>query len=223
MQILKNTWQLIKPYWVSEEKWSALWRLGVILIFSTVLVRLQVISNRLTKSVYDAIQKFDVSQITHYVLLYVALIIGFSALIALQGYILGVLTNRWRRWTTAHFVARWLDKQSYYRMNITGNPVDNPDQRIADDIDSLTAVTINLVVGLYTSIFQLCTFTVLLWQIGGSLHFHAAGKPWHIPGYLLWCVLIYAVFNTFITMWIGKKLSHLNYNQQRFNANFRFG
>ncbi|MCD6047323.1 MAG: ABC-type uncharacterized transport system, permease and ATPase component [Gammaproteobacteria bacterium] len=222
-KLLKNTWLLIKPYWTSEEKWSAFARLIVVLAIATVLVRLQVYANDLIKGLYDAIQKFEVAKIAHYAWQFIGVVVIFSALIAIQGYVFGVLTNRWRRWSTKYFTDKWLRDKSYYQMAVTNHQVDNPDQRISEDIDSLTNVTLTLASGLYTSILQLFTFTPLLWTLGGSLNFMIKQQPYHLPGYLVWCTLAYTVVSTVITMVIGQKLAGLNYQQQHYNANFRFG
>ncbi len=219
----KDSWQLVQLYWKSQEKWRAIACLLVVLAFCTAAVRLQVIANELTKSVYDAIQKFDVKLIIHFVFLYLGIVIIFAATTTLQSYLNGRLANNWRRWLTQYFMREWIHNKAYYHMELTGYYVDNPDQRIAEDVDSICSMTLSLVVGLYTSIFQLVTFTILLWQIGGALTFDFLNHTWRIPGYLFWCVLTYALFNTLITTLIGKRLSTLNYQQQRFNANFRFG
>jgi putative ATP-binding cassette transporter len=108
-------------------------------------------------------------------------------------------------------------------MRLEGNPADNPDQRIAEDIDRFIQGFLNIFVQLLGAIVQLATFTVILWELSKNTPLIIGGVTYNIPGYLVWAALVYSVAGTFIAHWIGKKLVQLNYQQQRYEANFRFG
>lgn len=222
-QFLKKIWQLTKPYWVSEEKWRALALLLVLLVCGALLVRLQVLSNQVNKNFYDAIQAYDKTHLLNYAARYIIIIIIFAAVAAMQGYVGSILVNRWRRWLTHYYLNNWLSDKSYYRMIINQQTVDNPDQRIADDLNEFTSLTLSLFGGFYNSIIQLITFTALLWTLSGIYPLNIGHKIINIHGYMLWCAIIYSVVNTWITTVIGRKLAKLNYDQQHFNADFRFG
>jgi putative ATP-binding cassette transporter len=104
-----------------------------------------------------------------------------------------------------------------------GGATDNPDQRIAEDLNQFTAYVLSLSVGLINSVVSLISFLIILWRLSGPADI-ALGK-WttvHIPGYLLWAALLYAGIGTWLTVKIGRPLVPLNYARQRFEADFRF-
>lgn len=120
------------------------------------------------------------------------------------------------------WMRHWLDDQAIYRIE-REHRLDNPDQRIAEDLKLFLEKSIDLSVGLYTAMLGIGVFTTMLWQQGGSLDFTLGGQAWSIPGYLFWIALLYAIANTWFTQWIARPLIHLNMQQQRVEADFRFG
>lgn len=220
---LKNVWALTRPYWCSRDKWRAFALLVGMLIVGVLLVRVQVLTNDLTRHFYDALQNYQPHVAIHLALRYLVLVGLFALLAAGSAYLGGTLLNRWRRWLTVYYLDRWFDKKAFYRLSLCHKAVDNPDQRISDDIEQFTSITLGLFNGFYTKLIQLITFVVVLWQLSGVFRFNLG--HWHIAlsGYLFWCALVYAVVSTTITFFIGRTLSRLNYQQQHFNADFRFG
>ncbi len=130
------------------------------------------------------------------------------------------LMIRWRRWLTARYVADWLDHGSHYRMALAGGGADNPDQRIADDVDDFISRTYNFSISLLSSTSSLVSFSIILWTI--SANFTIPGTEIAIPGFLFWVACLYSGFGTLMTHLIGRKLIGLYFNQQKFEANFRF-
>jgi putative ATP-binding cassette transporter len=135
---------------------------------------------------------------------------------ALQSY----LRIRWRRWMTQRYIGRWLDDNTHYRMQLSGRTTDNPDQRIQVDIDSFISTTQSLTLGILSAVSNLISFSVILWQL--SADFTLPGTSIAAPGFLVWGALAYAVIGTCLTHWIGKPLIRLNFEQQRYEADFRF-
>jgi len=218
----KNLWSLLKPFWTSEEKWDGLLLLGAILACNVLQVQLLVIVNSWRKHFYDALQISNM----HFIVLSLfqfVIILALAILIFTYGaYFTGLLMNRWRRWMTYKYVSRWLTEHTAYAMQILGKNMDNPDQRISEDLNEFPNLTLQLFAGLFNAGLTLVAFSVILWQLSGPLTVHIMGHVVSIPGYMFFCTLIYAVFGTYITMWIGKHLPQLNYQQEQFNANFRF-
>src|SRR5262249_10140060 len=143
-----------------------------------------------------------------------------------QLYLQQMLELRWRRWLTRRYLDAWLAERAYYRLQVTGGQTDNPDQRIADDLERYTRLTIELTIG--TTGFlragvTLVFFTWLLWQVSGwvSIPLGSLGQI-YIPGYLVWIGLLYAFVGTWLTFKIGRPLVGLNFDRQRFEADFRF-
>ena len=107
-------------------------------------------------------------------------------------------------------------------MQLRGDAADNPDQRITDDVKLFVDQTLNIGVGLLSSIVTLVSFVFILWGLSATAPLHIFDREFEIPGYLVWGALIYAIFGTALTQWIGSPLVNLDFQQQRFEADFRF-
>jgi putative ATP-binding cassette transporter len=132
------------------------------------------------------------------------------------------LQIRWRRWMTERYIGRWLDGANHYRMQMLGDAADNPDQRIAEDIKQFIELFLYVAVGLLGAIVSLASFVVILWGLSAAAPLTLYGETWNIPGYLVWAALGYAAVGTLLTHLIGRPLIALNFNQQRYEADFRF-
>lgn len=130
------------------------------------------------------------------------------------------LTIRWRQWLTDHMVRDWLKDGTHYRMALSGGVADNPDQRIAVDIASFIESTYGFSIRLLATVSSLVSFSIILWTISAAFTF--PGTNVVIPGLLFWVALVYAGVGTLITHWIGRRLVPLNFDQQRYEADFRF-
>lgn len=222
-QFFRDLWQLLKPYWTSEEKWSAYLLLAIITFCIVAFVRLGVAFNYLRRDFFDALQNFNKPLIIHLLGKYAVLLVIALLIVGYNVFLNGLLTVRWRRWLTKQYLASWLAKHTHYRMQVLYKTVDNPDQRISEDLETFPSSALSLFSNLLDAILTLVAFGVILWGLSGNLRIPLGSRVFTIPGYLLWASLLYACFGTWINAWIGRRLSNLNYLQQRFNANFRFG
>jgi putative ATP-binding cassette transporter len=107
-------------------------------------------------------------------------------------------------------------------MQLQGDSADNPDQRVSDDVKMFVEQTLTIGIGLLSSIVTLFSFVIILWGLSAAAPLHLFGNDFSIPGYLVWGALIYAIFGTALTQWIGSPLVLLDFNQQRREADFRF-
>ena len=123
---------------------------------------------------------------------------------------------------TSTYLGQWLHDANHYRMQLKGDAADNPDQRITDDVKLFVDQTLDISVGLLSSIVTLASFVVILWGLSAAAPLTIFGREFDIPGYLVWGALIYAVLGTALTQWIGSPLVDLNFQQQRYEADFRF-
>lgn len=223
-QFFINLWRLLKPYWTSDQKWYSGWLLFWILAINALQVQILVYFNKLVKAIYDALQAFNVHDIEVCLMKYVVILAAIVLTSAYGDYFSGLLTNRWRRWLTHRYMDNWLQDHTFYSMQVTQKIMDNPDQRISEDLNDFPTLTLNLFTNLFSSILTLIAFSILLWNLSGPLNI-PIGHNSHItiPGYMFWGTIIWAALGTYLTFKIGKRLWGLNYDQQRFNANFRFG
>ncbi len=123
----------------------------------------------------------------------------FIVLAVYQLYLNQWLQIRWRRWMTRQYLSHWLDGANHYRMQLLGDAADNPDQRIAEDINLFIEKGLYLGLGLLNSVVTLGSFVVILWVLSASAPFTLFGIDWAIPGYLVWAALIYSIAGTAIT------------------------
>ncbi len=218
-----TSWQLIKAYWQSEYWVSAYLMIAVVLLMTVGLVVLEVLLNYWFNDFYDALQEYDKRSVFELIAVFLFLVSVIIVVNVYRYYLQSYLGLRWRRWLTEQFLDRWLAKRSYYYLEVFEDRTDNPDQRIQEDIGSLVINTLNLLVGLVASITTLFAFITILWKLSGviSIPLGSLGT-WHVPGYLAWVGVIYAIIGTWITFKIGRPLVMLNFEQQRREANFRF-
>ena len=123
---------------------------------------------------------------------------------------------------TRHYLGEWLDGPNHYRMQLQGDAADNPDQRMTEDVKLFIDRTMDIGLGLLNAIVTLVSFVVILWGLSAAAPLQLFGHEFAIPGYLVWGALIYAIFGTVLTQWIGSPLVNLDFEQQQREADFRF-
>src|SRR5438105_4957182 len=222
LQFLRALTALVRPYWVSDERWSARGLLAIVVAMNLALVYVNVLFSNWNNRFYNALQHLDVRLFTHELVYFCVLAAVFIVLAVYQTYLGQMLQIRWRRWLTDHYLAEWLDDHAYFHLELGRQPVDNPDQRIANDLQLFVDGTLTLGLGLLSSVVTLSSFSAILWKLSGSLDLPVGGAHVAIPGYMLWAALLYALAGTWLTHRIGGPLIGLNFDQQRFEADFRF-
>ena len=221
---LRQAWDLAWPYWKSEEKWSAIGLLVAVVVLNLITVGLNVRFNTWYNDFYNTLQEYDWAQFWRQLGIFGVLAVLFIVVAVYSLYLRQILHIRWRRWLTDRFLRNWLGNQSYYRLQLNQvTTPDNPDQRISDDLDRFATITLALSLGLLSSFVTLVSFLSILWTLSGALTIPlGGGAAIHIPGYMVFAALIYAVGGTLLTRWIGYPLIQLNFDQQRYEADFRF-
>jgi putative ATP-binding cassette transporter len=236
-QAILQIWKLLYPYFVTrdvttvrlwplpafqvQERWVALSLAITVIAIEFGQVAINVRLSYFNRDWFNAIQAKDAA--TFWTLLFTvfcfwAAIFILSAIIqyVLQSYLL----IGWRRWLTARYTHRWLENHTHYRMQLAGTGADNPDQRIQEDVDRFTERTAYLTLAILSAVSNLISFSVILWNI--SAEFTVPGTDWRVPGFLVWGALIYSALATWLTHLIGRPLIRLNFEQQRYEADFRF-
>jgi putative ATP-binding cassette transporter len=220
---LRQAWALAWPYWNSDEKWTARGLLLAVIALNLITVALNVRLNAWNNDFYDALQQYNWPEFWRQFAIFgiIAFLLIVVAVYSL--YLRQILHIRWRRWLTDRFLRNWLENQAYYRMQLDHTATDNPDQRISDDLDRFATITLGLSLGLLSSLVTLASFVTILWTLSGALTIPlGGGLSIEIPGYMVFAALIYAVAGTWFTRWIGSPLIRLNFDQQRYEADFRF-
>jgi putative ATP-binding cassette transporter len=216
-------WRLAGPYWSSEDRWAARGLLATVIALNLALVALEVRFNTWNNDFYNALQDMDQAAFTRQLLIFALLAAGFIAIAVYQLYLNQMLQIRWRRWLTDRYLAAWLGEQRFYRLQIGREGVDNPDQRIEDDIKLFVRLTLALGLGLMSAVVTLVSFVIILWTLSGVLTVPLpGGGSVDVHGYMVWAALAYALVGTWATMKVGSPLVALNFHQQRLEADFRF-
>jgi putative ATP-binding cassette transporter len=219
---LADLWSLAKPYWFSEERWAARGLLAVIVALNLGLVYINVQLNLWNNDFYNTLQNMDKAGFFHQLAKFGVIAAAYIVVAVYQLYLNQMLQIRWRRWLTGRYLADWIGERTYYRLQLTDRGTDNPDQRIAEDLAAFCDKTLNLTLGLMSSVVTLISFVAILWTLSGTLSFPLNGSQIDIPGYMVWVALVYAIAGTVLTYFIGWPLIGLKFNQQKFEANFRF-
>jgi putative ATP-binding cassette transporter len=219
---LADWWRLTIPYFRSEERWIALALLAGAIGLTLASVTVNVAFSEWNRRFYDSLQNKD--EAAFWVEMgnfgwIAALAIGFGVA---RGLVSPYLRLRWRRWLTRDYLGHWLDGRGYYRIELQ-RKVDNADQRISEDLRLLGFYTMTLLLGLISAVATLISFLFILWTLSGPLSLAFIGLDVVIPGYMVWAALVYAFLGTYFANLVGRRLIPLNFMQQRYEANFRFG
>jgi putative ATP-binding cassette transporter len=226
---LKPFWALTKPYWVSKERAKGFTLLATIVGLELMAVYLTVKFNYWNNDFYNTLQDKDLPEFWRQLGMFTLLAFTWIITVVYQRYFQQMLQIEWRTWLTERFLGDWMKDQAHYRMQLLARAgrgyapqpltgVDNPDQRIADDLRLYVDYTLSLSLGLLSAVVTLVSFITILWGLSGA--FELWGMS--IPGYMVWAALIYAIAGSVLTHLVGKPLIGLDFNQQRFEADFRF-
>ena len=211
-------WVLIRPYWVSEKRATGLVLLATVVGLALTLVWLEVQFNTWNREFYNTFESKDQAEFFRQLGTFTLLAAVFIITGVYRQYYQQMLMIEWRSWMTERYLADWLKDRAYYRLQLLDKGTDNPDQRIADDLNIFVDLTLTLSLGLLSAVVTLVSFVGILWTISGPITI--AGVE--IPGYMVWVALLYAIAGTWLAHYIGRPLIGLSFEQQRYEANFRF-
>ena len=221
MNKIPSIWRLIRPYWVSEDKWRAWILLTVLIAANLGIVYINVRLNAWNVSFYNSLQQKNWHAFDSAIGEFSILAFSYIFLAVFQIYYRQMLEIRWRRWITTDFLGRWLKNNAYYRIQ-RDHLTDNPDQRIADDLQGLVSTSLVLSLDLLSTIVTLVSFISILWALSGPLSFMLGHTHVTVPGYMVWVAIAYALLGSFFIQLFGRPLTAVNYQQQRYEADFRF-
>jgi putative ATP-binding cassette transporter len=210
------------PYFRSNDRWWGRGLLITVIVLQLFQVWLEVQFNTWYKNFYNALQEKNWDVFINQFGVFTVLAVLFIVSAVYQLYLQQWLQIRWRTWLTDSYLGRWLRGGTHYRMRLKGDQVDNPDQRIADDIRLFVNSTLDIGIALLGSVVTLVSFIVILWTLSSTTPLVIGSQSYSIPGYLVWAALIYAVLGTWVTHLVGRPLIKLNFDQQRYEADFRY-
>lgn len=218
---LRTFLRLALPYFRSEEKWTARGLLAAVIGAELALVYVAVSVINWNARFFNALERRDWNAFHAELIVFCFIVVGAIFAGAAQYFFGQTLQIRWRRWLTANYVSLWMAQGRHYRVRFVAPNVDNIHLRIANDVYLFIQRTHELTTGLLGSIVALFSFAYILWGLSATTPIPGFADL-KIPGWLIWAALLYAGTGTLIAHLIGWRLIPLNFNQQRFESDFRF-
>ncbi|MEL7359425.1 MAG: ABC transporter ATP-binding protein/permease [Cyanobacteria bacterium J06560_6] len=207
-KVFRRFWAIAKPYWTGEQKWKARGLLLLIVLLLLAYTGLSVVINTQRGELISALSAKNESRFWRTTLIFVGVLVVYAPLLAGYTYLRDRLALAWRKWLTDSFVSRYFSDRAFYNINQFNAEIDNPDQRIAEDVKSFTQESLTLVLVVTDSVLEMIAFSGVLWGISREL---------------VLFLLAYAVLGTLITVGVfGQPLVKLNFEQLKKEANFRF-
>lgn len=220
---LKAFFLMLKSYWGCKDSIKSWILLVVIISLTSGSVYIATSINSWYKEFWDTIQNYDIDGFKHQLIIFVILASIHVVVSVYNAYLKSCLAINWRTWLTGKTMTRWLESDNYYKLQLADKNTDNPDQRIAEDLNMFVSSTIVLIIGTATDLAMMISFGVVLWQLSSAVDITIMGMSIHLPdGYMCYLALLYAILGTALTFYLGKPLVKLNFRQQRYEADFRF-
>jgi len=211
-------WTLAKPYWVSPQRRKGIALLATVIGLSLAIVGLEVQFNLWNKDFYNALEQKDQSGFLAQLLRFTVIAVFWIIAGVYRLYLQQMLQIEWRTWLNENFLAEWLRDRAYYRLQLADGGIDNPDQRIAEDLRLFVDKTLELGIGLLSAVVTLAWFVVILWSLSEGFTLFGAA----IPGFMVWVAVAYALIGSLLAHRIGHALIGLNFDQQRYEADYRY-
>jgi len=208
LKLLKRCIRHAKPYWFSKDKRSARWLLFALFLLLLASTQFDVLFNKQSGEFTSALAAQDGPRFWHSIRVFFGLLVVAVPIYAFYAFVRSKLALNWRRWMTDRFLERYFNHRGYYHL-LTQPEIDNPDQRISDDIYSFTQQSLTFLLVFANAILQLIAFGRVLWSISS---------------FLLLIVVLYAAVATAVSFGLfGEKMVSLYFTQRQREANFRFG
>ena len=207
LKIVRQFWTIAKSYWSGDEKWQARGMLLGVVLFLLAYTGLSVVLNNKRGVLISSLSAQDEPRFWQTVTIFLGVLILYAPLLAGYRYLRDRLSLQWRRWLTHQFVDRYFSGRSFYALNFAAD-IDNPDQRIAEDVRSFTQESLTFLLALVESVLAVIAFSSVLWGISKLLVFF---------------LVVYALLGTLATTLIfGRPLVRLNFEQLKKEADLRF-
>ncbi|HEY6687937.1 MAG TPA: ABC transporter ATP-binding protein/permease [Propionibacteriaceae bacterium] len=218
----RQFWRLSNMFFIPRQRTWLSWRpiltVALLLLLTVTAVRLNVLLTYQSNGLYTALQNLDAPTFWKFILIFGILATINVVLVLVTFYISQAQIIHWRLWLNQRMVGDWLGGAAYHRMRFVSSPVDNPDQRIQQDITSYTSDSQDLALGAVSSSVSLVSFTIILWQLSGPLTVFGL----QIPRAMVFLAYIYVIIATVFAFRIGRPLIRLNFLNELLTASYRY-
>jgi putative ATP-binding cassette transporter len=181
----------------------------------------QVDLNAWNRPFYEAIEERSVPAFLDQLLVFTVIAACLLVLNVAQAWLREMIKLKSREWLTRDLFGEWLKRGQSTRLARAGEVGVSPDQRIHEDARRLTELSSDLGVGLLQATLLLLSFLGVLWKISGTLDIWVCGVALAIPGYMVWCALVYAATGSWLTWRVGRPLVDMNSRRYQRESEFR--
>ena len=222
--LAKNTrwgrqfWLLAKGYLTPTRTLQPIIYFVIIVFFNLLSVRLDILFSEWYKAMYNALQKMEESIFWIQMIVFCVLATVHMANVLLTYYLTQRFTIQWRTWLNEQMVEKWTNNQAYYKTQYVYNQLDNPDQRIQQDVQSYVSSSISFATGVISAVVSIVAFTIILWGLAGPMTI--AGIT--ISHAMVYFVFMYVLVTSVFAFKIGRPLINLNFANERLTANYRY-
>ncbi|MGE8632923.1 MAG: ABC transporter ATP-binding protein/permease [Achromobacter piechaudii] len=214
----RKFWRLAWPYLTPRRSWRPLLMLALLLLLAMAAVRMTVLFSFWYNGFYSALQALDQTAFWRFLGIFSVLACVHVVRTLADSYAGQAFDIHWRVWLNDRLTRDWLGAGAYYRGHFVDEPVDNPDQRIEQDIAMFVTGSRTLAIGALSAMVSLVAFTGILWGLSGPLV--VAGVE--VPRAMVFIVFLYVIVATWFAFKIGRPLIRLNFLSERLTANFRY-
>jgi vitamin B12/bleomycin/antimicrobial peptide transport system ATP-binding/permease protein len=218
----RQFWRLSGMYFIPRQRnwlsWRPILTVALLLLLTVASVRLDVILSFQGNDMYTALQELDAPTFWRMIGVFGILATINVVLVLITFYIAQAQIIHWRLWLNQRMVGDWLSGAAYHRGRFVTAPIDNPDQRIQQDITSYTNDSQSLALGAVSSVVGLVSFTIILWSLSGPLTVFGL----QIPRAMVFLAYIYVIIATVFAIRIGRPLIRLNFLNELLTASYRY-
>jgi ABC-type uncharacterized transport system fused permease/ATPase subunit len=202
-------WLTARQFWLGSAAWRV-WLLCAALIVLVVLqLYVQFRFNYWNRDFFDALERRDPTRLRQQAVLLIPLCLSSVVLAIVSVWGRMAMQRNWRQWLSAKVIDYWVENDRYARLATVRGDQKIPEYRIAEDIRIATDAPVDFAVSMISSLLTAVVFVQVLWQVGGSIGFAAAGLQLWIPGYLVVSVIVYSVLVTGAMLWVGSPLTRV--------------
>lgn len=216
-----SLWYFFMLYWKNSSRTVNILLIVAMVVTSVLQVFSMLAFNGWQKHFFDSLQAYNHDKIIFLVFCFFIIAVFLTGAIALNNYLIGFFSLKWRKYLTEYIKQLWLSNRRYDQLQ-KSTQIDNPEQRISDDLGMMPQLAVTIVNQIFQAMLTLSMFGWELWSLSKQWGFKVNDHVFHIPGIYLWVMLIYAGFFNIMIFTLGHNLIKLNYFNQALTANFRY-
>ncbi|MBX3498025.1 MAG: ABC transporter ATP-binding protein/permease [Alphaproteobacteria bacterium] len=215
-------WRRARGFWGGRGYRWAWWLTLALLVVILLTLAAQYGVNRWNRAIFDALEKRDASTVWRMAVLFVPLAVASVTFGVVAVLLRMTMQRRWRAWLNDKVLDGWLANGRYYQLNLVSGEHQNPEYRIAEDLRVATDAPVDFAVGVLSAFLSAITFMVVLWNIGGTMHFEIAGATIAVPGFLVVAAIIYACIASISMLIIGRRFVRVSEDKNQAEAEYRY-